>query len=540
LVDYSLIPMEAPVSTGEVLAGKYRVERVLGVGGMGVVVAAHDLLLERRVAIKFLLSAGLENPEVVARFAREARSAVRIESEHVARVIDVGSLPTGSPYIVMEYLEGSDLAQRIATHGALPIAEAVDYVLQACEAVAEAHKLGIVHRDLKPANLFLTRRADGSNFIKVLDFGISKAVSGAAGSVPDLSLTKTSAVMGSPMYMAPEQMRSTRTVDARADIWALGVILYELISGRVPFEATTMPELCALVLTEPPPSLRERCPWVPPALAAAVERCLQKDPAQRYGNLAELAKALVGLGSERARLSEGRISRVLHGASGAGQALESAAGAAPLEARPGEATNAAWSPAATSSKQRRRATPAITIAFCSIVVAGFSAFLLRRTDKPNAGATSASATLLLPAAASLAPAAASLAPSTASLAPARAPSSSPAPEITLDATPLPSGAATATATDSSTSALPTGAGAQRPPVGLAEVTRRATVPPKLAKPNAASATPPPGAALPGAARPARTLPVALPQPQPQPQPQPPAALPTAPAKPHNPLDVVLK
>jgi serine/threonine-protein kinase len=515
--------MEAPVSTGEVLAGKYRVERVLGVGGMGVVVAAHDLLLERRVAIKFLLSAGLENPEVVARFAREARSAVRIESEHVARVIDVGSLPTGSPYIVMEYLEGSDLAQRVATHGALPVADAIDYVLQACEAVAEAHKLGIVHRDLKPANLFLTRRADGSNFIKVLDFGISKAVSGASGSAPDLSLTKTSAVMGSPMYMAPEQMRSTRTVDARADIWALGVILYELISGRVPFEATTMPELCALVLTEAPPSLRERCPWVPPALAAAVERCLQKDPAQRYGNLAELAKALVGLGSARARLSEERISRVLHGASGAGQALESAVGAVPLEARPGESTNAAWSPAATSSKPRRRATPAITIGVIAIVVAAFSAFLLRGTDKLNAATAAASASAAL-----LPPASASLAPTAASLAPARAPSPSPAPEITLDTTPLPAGAAMAAATESSASALPPGSGAHTPPGGLAEIARRASVPARGARPSASSATPPAGAA-----RPPATLTAAL-------APAPPPAVPTAPAKPHNPLDVVLK
>src|SRR5258706_2580107 len=208
---------DPPVREGEILAGKYRVERVLGVGGMGVVVAATHIQLEERVAIKFLIKDALASGEAVARFAREARAAVKIKSEHVARVIDVGTLETGAPYMVMEYLEGGDLSQVLQSRGSLPMEEAVEYVLQACEAIAHAHVLGIVHRDLKPANLFLIRRPDGTNAIKVVDFGISKVMPGK-GSSSDNAMTRTRAVMGSPLYMSPEQMTSTRDVDGRTDI----------------------------------------------------------------------------------------------------------------------------------------------------------------------------------------------------------------------------------------------------------------------------------------------------------------------------------
>ncbi|HEY4158027.1 MAG TPA: serine/threonine-protein kinase [Polyangiaceae bacterium] len=401
--------MDAPISIGDVLAGKYRVERVLGVGGMGVVVAAEDLLLERRVAIKFLLDDGLQNPEVLARFGREARSAVRIESEHVARVIDVGSLPNGSPYIVMEYLEGKDLAQHVAAQGALPVEESVDYLLQACEAIAEAHALGIVHRDLKPANLFLTRRTDGTVFVKVLDFGISKAVSGARGSQPDVSLTKTSAVMGSPLYMAPEQMRSTRTVDARADIWALGVILYELVSGKVPFEATAMPELCALVLTEAPMPLDKRCPSVPTALAGVVARCLEKEPAQRFANISELANALAGFGPQKARLSAERISRVLRAAGVDTHPITQQTDSALPAERPGEATSAAWSPGTTGSVRRASALPVIAVGALLLLGAGVGTVFLMNGRKASLDASTASAPAApLPPAVSVEPVAAPL------------------------------------------------------------------------------------------------------------------------------------
>ncbi|HTB76104.1 MAG TPA: serine/threonine-protein kinase [Polyangiaceae bacterium] len=215
----------AGVRQGDILARKYRVERVLGAGGMGVVVAACHLQLHQKVAIKFLLPEALSNAEAVERFAREARAAVKITSEHVARVIDVGTLDTGAPYMVMEFLEGHDLAQWVRLRGSLLLEQAVDFVLQACEALAEAHALGIVHRDLKPANLFIVRGADALHAVKVLDFGISKA----AGL--EVALTRTAAVMGSPLYMSPEQMAASRNVDARTNIWAMGIVLYELLTS---------------------------------------------------------------------------------------------------------------------------------------------------------------------------------------------------------------------------------------------------------------------------------------------------------------------
>ncbi|HVJ20233.1 MAG TPA: serine/threonine-protein kinase, partial [Polyangiaceae bacterium] len=215
----------APVREGDLLAGKYRVERVIGVGGMGVVVAARHLHLDVRVALKFLLPSLKQDGEIVARFLREGQAAARIKSEHVGRIMDVGSFDDGSPYLVMEYLEGRDLAAELASRGRLSVAEAVAHVLQALEALAEAHQSGIVHRDLKPSNLFLTRRADGSALIKVLDFGISKAAFGEGG---EAVLTRSQGIMGSPQYMSPEQIRSAKRVDQRSDIWSTGVILHEL------------------------------------------------------------------------------------------------------------------------------------------------------------------------------------------------------------------------------------------------------------------------------------------------------------------------
>jgi eukaryotic-like serine/threonine-protein kinase len=298
------------VREGDLLAGKYRIDKILGVGGMGVVVAAHHVRLDEKVAIKFLLPEALGNAEAMARFEREARAAVKIKSEHVARVIDVGTLENGSPYMVMDYLEGRDLGDWIRLSGALPIQQAVEFVLQACEAIAEAHGLGIIHRDLKPANLYVVTRADGLLAVKVLDFGISKVTSlGASGA--DMGMTKTKAVMGSPLYMSPEQMQSTRDVDARTDIWALGVILYELLTGRVPFNGETFAELVMKIGTAPPESLCGLRADVPPALEAAVLRCLEKDRTKRYANVAELASDLSRFGPKRARASVDRISRVI-------------------------------------------------------------------------------------------------------------------------------------------------------------------------------------------------------------------------------------
>ncbi|MDC3989469.1 serine/threonine-protein kinase [Polyangium jinanense] len=296
-------------SPGDVLSGKFRIERVLGEGGMGVVLAAHHLHLGRTVAIKLLQPEALKHQELVARFANEARSASRIQSEHVARVLDVGTLDTGEPYMVMEYLEGSDLSKHVKRNGPLAIEDAVEYLLQACEALAEAHVAGIVHRDLKPANLYLTRRADGSACVKVLDFGISKAA--LVGASPEAQqMTQTQSVLGTPGYMAPEQLRSSKHVDPRTDIWALGVILQELLTGKLAFQGSTVPEVYAAILGDPPAPLRALRPDAPPALEAVILRCLEKDAARRFASVGELAAALVPFAPQRARVSAERIGRI--------------------------------------------------------------------------------------------------------------------------------------------------------------------------------------------------------------------------------------
>jgi serine/threonine protein kinase len=295
---------EAGSRPGDVLAGKYRVERVLGRGGMGVVVAAHHLQLEERVALKFLLPEAVKNPHAVARFVREARSAVKIKGEHVARVTDVGQLENGTPYIVMEYLEGVDLAAWLKHRGPLPIPLAVDFVLQACEAVADAHALGIVHRDLKPANMFCVKRSDGALSIKVLDFGISKVMTPGA---PGHDLTGTTALVGTPYYMSPEQMHSAKTVDSRTDIWALGVILFELVTGRPPFDGETLPQLAIRIANEPAPPARALRADVPLGLDHVIANCLAKAREGRYPSVAELAIALKDFGSKQAKASVERV-----------------------------------------------------------------------------------------------------------------------------------------------------------------------------------------------------------------------------------------
>jgi eukaryotic-like serine/threonine-protein kinase len=293
----------------EVLADKYRIERVLGQGGMGIVFAAMHLNLDERVAIKFLLPELSSDPALVARFLREGRAAIKIRSEHVVKVLDVATMPGGTPYMVMEYLHGRNFEELLEVQGRLPADLAVDHLLQATEALAEAHALGMVHRDLKPANLFLAHRADGSPSVKVLDFGITKVVD--PKNAAPFDVTKTSIVMGSPRYMSPEQMRSSRTIDARADIWALGVILQELVTGVAPFDGTTMPDLVAAILQDPPPPLRQLRPDAPEGLEQVITKCLEKDPNARYADVAELTEALAPFGTGSARLSADRVSRVI-------------------------------------------------------------------------------------------------------------------------------------------------------------------------------------------------------------------------------------
>jgi serine/threonine-protein kinase len=291
------------VAPGETLADKYRVLRIIGSGGMGVVVAARRLEDGRLVAIKMLHTSLVEDAETVSRFAREGRAAAKIESAHVAEVLEVGELPDRTPYIVMEHLEGSDLARVVRERTTIPPRQAVDWVLEACEAIAEAHAHGIVHRDIKPSNLFLAKDAGGEEQVKVLDFGISKMALEAGG----LATTKTSSVLGSPLYMSPEQLRSAKVVDARSDIWSIGVVLYELCAGAPPFEATTIAELGAAVLKGEAPWLGDVAPEVPSGLASVVATCLEREPRRRFANLADFATAAAEHGSEGARASAERI-----------------------------------------------------------------------------------------------------------------------------------------------------------------------------------------------------------------------------------------
>ncbi len=287
-----------PIAIGAVV-GKYKVDRILGIGGMAVVAAATHLELGQRVALKVMRAVRM-TPESVERFITEARAAVSLKSDHVAKVLDVGRLPSGLPYIVMELLEGSDLATVLEREGALRPHLAIDYVLQACDAIAEAHKLGIVHRDLKPANLFLTHRRDGTPLIKVLDFGISKVAFQSRHqdrpSGSRRSLTEECTVMGSPAYMSPEQIRSTKNVDARTDIWALGAILFELVTGHAPFASENIGETFSKILEKPAPRLETYLPNAPLGLNEIIAKCLEKDLKKRWVTVGAFALALQSLG----------------------------------------------------------------------------------------------------------------------------------------------------------------------------------------------------------------------------------------------------
>jgi serine/threonine-protein kinase len=296
---------------GTLVAGKYRIDRVIGSGAMGAVFAADDEALGRRVAVKTMWKEHVRSPELVQRFLNEARAAARIESEHVARIFDLGQTALGAPFIVLELLEGADLAQTVESRASLPVPEVVGWVMQALEGIAEAHALGILHRDLKPANLFLARKRDGTSSIKIIDFGISKDLR-ALPVGP--ALTTTTGMLGSPAYMAPEQLRDARTVDARADIWAIGIILYELLAGDVPFRATSVADLCVAIHKHDFAPVRSHRPDVPASLDDVVRRCLALDADARFPNVASLAEALVPFAPTGADVAAKRICYVLRNA----------------------------------------------------------------------------------------------------------------------------------------------------------------------------------------------------------------------------------
>jgi serine/threonine-protein kinase len=289
---------QSPFDPGSVIAGKYRVERTIAEGGMGYVVAATHLSLDQPVALKFLRGDVANGLEPLARFTREAKAAAQLRSEYVARVLDAGATEDGTPYIAMEYLEGESLARVLQQKGPMEVANAVEYVIQACEALAEAHARGIVHRDIKPYNLYLVERAPGRRSIKVLDFGISKFAFSDPGNIV------TGAIIGSPCYMSPEQLRSSASVDHRTDIWSLGVTLHELLVGVAPFDASlTLPEIVTAILDSSPPRLDEVRRGVPSELASVVQRCLAKDREVRFASAGDLAMSLLPFAPPRARVA---------------------------------------------------------------------------------------------------------------------------------------------------------------------------------------------------------------------------------------------
>jgi hypothetical protein len=297
---------QAPVQVGEVVAGKYRIERQLGSGGMGVVMAARHLALDEPVALKFVLGHRAGEREAIERMLREARATFRLRSKHAVRVHDVGELPSGTIYIVMELLEGRDLRAELTARGPLPEKEVVAHVLDTCDALEEAHALGIVHRDLKPHNLFLARSLQGGRIVKVLDFGMSKVDPELFEAGP---LTRPETALGTPRYMAPEQWKSAAGVDARADIWALGVVMFELLTGKAPLAGLRPQDRIARMLGGGIPSPRELRPELSEAITRVVMRCLRGNPAERWPSVTHLATALrdahpdVGLHAKRAEVT---------------------------------------------------------------------------------------------------------------------------------------------------------------------------------------------------------------------------------------------
>jgi len=297
--------VDLPVKRGDVIGGKYRLEDILGMGGTAVVMSATHLQLQQKFAVKLLLPKALEQGvDHLERLLREARVIAQMKSPHVARVVDVGTMHDGAPFMVMELLEGADLEAHLTARGRLSVGEAVDYVMQVCEAVAEAHSLGVIHRDIKPANIFITYDVDRRPLVKVLDFGLSKLGLRAAEQA-HRKITQPLEVMGTPAYMSPEQLRATTDVDERSDIWSIGVVLYELLNGSLPFSDASVQELCAKVMRD---AARPHAVELPPGLETALQRCLQKSPNHRFPNVSSLAVALAHFATNKTRLE--RVLRV--------------------------------------------------------------------------------------------------------------------------------------------------------------------------------------------------------------------------------------
>jgi eukaryotic-like serine/threonine-protein kinase len=380
------------VTPGTILVDKYHVDQLLGIGGMGRVVKATHLYLRQPVAIKILLPEMIESSATVARFLREAQATVKLRSEHIARVIDVGTLPDGTPFMVMEYLQGNDLNQILRHHGPQAPNVVVDLILQACEGIAEAHAGGIIHRDIKPSNFFITLKPDGSMLLKILDFGISKAPVGYD------DLTGTQTIIGTPSYMAPEQMKTAKGADPRSDIWSLGVVMYQLLAGRPPFEAENYAALVLKVGMEPPSPLVVQ---LPVGLGEVILRCLEKDPKNRHQSVAELARLLAPFATDplTGQHSAERTHRILNsrGAAPTVPLTTYDRLATPVPLSPAQLTPRTWPPSQQGSSlsngagqltYKTRASRGVLIAGIAglVVIAGAGGWIAARSlrdDSPS-------------------------------------------------------------------------------------------------------------------------------------------------------------
>ena len=276
------------LAVGQIYGEKYRIVRLLGQGSMGAVYEGENVRIRRKVAIKTLHAGVAEKGDTLQRFEREAQAAGRIGSKHIVEVLDMGDLPDGSRFMVMEHLEGTTLAQHIKSNGRVRPLEASAILQQLLEGLGAAHAAGIIHRDLKPANVFLVRQAGRPDFVKILDFGVSKF----SVLSEEMSMTRTGAVLGTPYYMSPEQAKGARGTDARSDLYAVGVILYECITGQVPFSAETFNELLFRIVLESPPPAESFVPDLSPELAAIIRKSMAREPGDRFQTAQELKQAL--------------------------------------------------------------------------------------------------------------------------------------------------------------------------------------------------------------------------------------------------------
>jgi serine/threonine-protein kinase len=424
---------------GTVIDGKYRVDDVLGRGAMGVVVAATHQELREKVALKFLYVRADNGSDFRARFRREAQVSAKLKNEHITRVIDIGTWREHALFMVMEHLTGTDLRKVTRNFGALPVDRAIDYIIQVCEGMAEAHAHGIIHRDLKPSNLFVTKRADGTDLIKILDFGISKW-SAQEGELDDL--TQTGVVLGSPKYMSPEQLFGSGAVDVRADVWSIGAIFYELLVGHPPFDFPTLTRICAeLSSTRPPANMREQRPDLPEALDEVVLRALERDRDGRIANVADLAGAILeAVESPFAAAVKAKLQATLDAATGreflgttTGSLALSSGAFGSMSSAPGGATSSqARAAAAAGRASKVRAT--LIVLFLLALLAGGAVFYLHKVDVARVAATPSSASVAPPppvavpsSLSSTASSAAAVAPSASISATSAAPKASPPP-----------------------------------------------------------------------------------------------------------------